>query len=127
MHKNEVILLAIFYETYVTLCNAVNKSPSAVAQAVGLSKAAVNGWKTMKSNPTTATLKKLADYFGITVEEVQNGNIEKILVNTEKPLTIDKAFEASTAEEKMDLAARLISSLSEEQQAAFIQRIMFKK
>ena len=119
--------MAIFYETYVTLCNAVNKSPSAVAQAVGLSKAAVNGWKTMKSNPTTATLKKLADYFGITVEDVQNGNTEKILVNTEKPLTIDKAFESSTAEEKMDMAARLISSLTEEQQAAFIQRIMFKK
>ena len=119
--------MATFYEKYVTLCNAVNKSPTGVAQAVGLSKAAVNGWKTMKANPTSATLKKLADYFGITVEDVLSGNLEKISADKEKRLTIETAFSDSTAEEKMDMAARLISSLTEEQQAAFIQRIMFKK
>ena len=57
-----------FYKNYVAECNRIGKSPSAVALENGLSKPAVNGWKTGKSNPTDATLMKFADYFGVSVE-----------------------------------------------------------
>ena len=59
-----------FYEHYVCKCAEINKSPSKVALEIGLSKTAVNGWKTGKSKPTDATLQKIASYFGITVAEL---------------------------------------------------------
>lgn len=59
--------MGIFYENYVKACNRIKKSPSAVAVANGLSKSAVNGWKTGRTNPTDATITKLAAYFGVSV------------------------------------------------------------
>ena len=58
------------YESYIKLCNSVNKTPSAVALEMGLSKTAVNGWKTGRSKPTDATLQKIADYFNVPVDRV---------------------------------------------------------
>ena len=63
-----------FYENYLRLCNAAGKSPSAVALECGLSKAAVNGWKNGRSKPSDATLIKLAEYFGVSVEELTTKN-----------------------------------------------------
>lgn len=57
-----------FYHLYLELCNEIKKSPSAVALEIGLSKTAVNGWKTKGTKPTDANLQKIADYFGVTVE-----------------------------------------------------------
>lgn len=53
-----------FYEKFVQQCRAVNKTPSRVAQEIGLAKASVTRWKN-GSYPTDATAMKLADYFGI--------------------------------------------------------------
>ena len=57
----------MFYDNFVRCCNSVNKSPSAVAADIGLSRASVNGWKNGK-NPTDANLAKIADYFGVSVD-----------------------------------------------------------
>ena len=59
----------MFYDNYIRLCNGIGKSPSAVAEEIGLKKATVTGWK-RGSMPTDATLRKLADYFGISPEEL---------------------------------------------------------
>ena len=69
--------MSIFYENYVKLCNGKGKSPSGVALEIGLSKTAVNGWKHGRSNPTDATAQKVAEYFGITVEELLGENEQK--------------------------------------------------
>ena len=53
-----------FYEKFVQQCKVVNKTPSRVAQEIGLAKAAVSRWK-HGGYPTDATAMKLADYFGI--------------------------------------------------------------
>lgn len=78
----------MFYDNFVRLCNKVNKSPSCVATEIGLSRASVNGWKNGKK-PTDATILKLADYFGVPVDELL-GNTEqkeKPLVNEDEELT----------------------------------------
>ena len=59
----------MFYDNYIRLCNSVNKSPSAVALEIGISKPTVNRWKN-GSSPTDATLAKIAEYFGMTADEV---------------------------------------------------------
>lgn len=47
----------------------MRKTPSAVALEIGLTKPSVSRWKS-GSMPTDATLQKVADYFGITVDEL---------------------------------------------------------
>lgn len=59
--------MTVFYKNYLSLCAKANKTPSAVATAVGLSNAAASGWKKGKE-PSDTTLQKLADYFDVTVE-----------------------------------------------------------
>lgn len=75
----------MFYDNFVRLCNRVNKSPSSVATEIGLSRASVNGWKNGKK-PTDATTIKLADYFGVSVDELI-GNAE----NEKSPQLFDNS------------------------------------
>lgn len=57
----------VFYENYVKLCNSVGKSPSAVAVELKLGKPSVTRWKN-GAEPRDATLQKIADHFGVTVD-----------------------------------------------------------
>ena len=59
----------MFYDNYARLCNAVHKTPSAVALEIGIAKPTVSRWKS-GSKPNRATLLKIADYFKISVEEL---------------------------------------------------------
>lgn len=99
--------MSIFYENYLRFCNEVKKSPSAVALENGLSKTAVNGWKYERSNPTDATLQKLADYFGVTVETLTNEN---------KPAT----HEGRELTEMQQKAVDMIMNMKDDQLKAFI-------
>lgn len=72
--------MSTFYDNYIKLCAAHDKSPTAVSKEIGLSNAASSGWKNGKK-PSAVTKQKLADYFGVTVEEL-TGEEQK-----EKPST----------------------------------------
>ena len=61
--------MSTFYDNYIKLCAAHDKSPTAVSKEIGLSNAAASGWKNGKK-PSAVTKQKLADYFGVTVEEL---------------------------------------------------------
>ena len=54
----------MFYDNFIKLCNSIGKSPSAVAQDIGIEKSTVSRWK-KGANPTDATVEKVASYFGI--------------------------------------------------------------
>lgn len=58
----------MFYDTFIQLCNSVNKSPSAVVMELGMNKSAVTNWKNRQTPPRDATLQKLAEYFGVSVD-----------------------------------------------------------
>lgn len=66
----------VFYDKFVELCATVGKAPSAVALEIGCSKPMVTNWKQRGSTPTDTNLKKIADYFGVTVDYLL-GNEEK--------------------------------------------------
>lgn len=74
--------MSTFYDNYIKLCAAHDKSPTAVSKEIGLSNAAASGWKNGKK-PSAVTKQKLADYFGVTVEELA-GEEQK-----EKPSTTE--------------------------------------
>lgn len=62
----------MIYDNFLKLCNSVGKTPSAVAIDMGLSKTTVNRWKN-GGGVTDATALKIANYFGITVDELKTG------------------------------------------------------
>lgn len=66
-----------FYSKFLKLCESVNKKPTAVAEEAGLSRSQVTRWKQGKGF-TDASAVKLANYFGIPVEE---------LTDEKKPIT----------------------------------------
>ena len=66
----------MFYDNYIRLCNSVNKTPSAVAVEMGISKTSVNRWKN-GSYPTDATMLRIASFFGVSVEELKGGYEQK--------------------------------------------------
>ena len=98
-----------FYHLYLELCNEIKKSPSAVALEIGLSKTAVNGWKTKGTKPTDANLQKIADYFGATVEYLK-GETETKKSPDEFQLTEDEM-----------LLLKLFRQIPEERQRAFLE------
>lgn len=59
----------MFKNNFIKFCNNKGVPPTVVCQKLGLSSAAFSKW-TDESVPRKATLMKIADYFGITVEQL---------------------------------------------------------
>ena len=57
----------MFKKIFIDLCNSKGESPTAVCKALGLSAATFSCW-TDDSVPRRATLQRMADYFGVTVD-----------------------------------------------------------
>ena len=58
-----------FYKNFVSLCNSVGKSPTAVILEIGLERSSVTRWK-KGGLPSDATALRIANYFKITAEEL---------------------------------------------------------
>ena len=58
-----------FYENFVRQCNKIGKTPSKVAQEANISKSIVSRWKN-GGGVTDATAMKIAEYFGVPVQEL---------------------------------------------------------
>lgn len=54
----------MFWERFVQLCAEHNTKPNPVAKELGISSGSVTNWKN-GAVPQSATLKKIADYFGV--------------------------------------------------------------
>lgn len=63
----------MFFENYLMYCQKVGKSKTAVAKQVGVTSKSVTGWQN-GAIPRNGTLKKLADYFGVTVDDLLADN-----------------------------------------------------
>ena len=102
LHKNGVFVLS-FYNNYIRLCAEKGISPSAAAIEIGLRKSNVTYWKSGRNSPSDATLLKIADYFGVTVEYLKGEETKK-----------DPATNGEVSPEKRELLD-LIDSLSDDQ------------
>lgn len=56
-----------FWENFVSLCADSDKRPSTVAAELHFSSGSVTSWKS-GTQPRETTLKKIADYFGVTTD-----------------------------------------------------------
>ena len=99
----------MFYNNYVNLCNIKGLSPSAAAEAMGFKRSVVSRWS-KGTQPRQATLQKIADYFGVTVEYLSGDADEQ----KEKPGQIALA---ELSEEKQQLI-KVILEMTDERAAA---------
>lgn len=95
--------MSTFYDNYIKLCAAHDKSPTAVSKEIGLSNAAASGWKNGKK-PSAVTKQKLADYFGVTVEEL-TGEEQK-----EKPSTPEGVDLSGLSPKDAELVRRILGA-----------------
>lgn len=106
-----------FYENYVRLCNKIGKTPSGVAIEIGLAKPSVNRWKN-GGGVTDATAQKVADYFGVPVQELIGEKKKETPTGTqadglsEDAVKIGKAFDAAAPEMKKLVEAALSGAQS---------------
>ena len=104
--------MSTFYDNYIKLCAVHDKSPTAVSKEIGLSNAAASGWKNGKK-PSAVTKQKLADYFGVTVEEL-TGEEQKEKPTPSEESGLDAAFNA------------VLDQLTEQELADVLQYAKFK-
>lgn len=109
-------MLSTFYDRYIYLCARHHKSPSSVANEIGLSSAAATGWKRGK-DPSEVTLIKLAQHFDVPVSYLK-GEAEKP-INAKKP-TNQRIGELT--EEELDIIEDL-RRLAQDDQAAILRMI----
>lgn len=56
-----------FYDIFESLCSEKDVSPAQVRADLGISQSTMASWKSRELTPKAATIKKLADYFGVSI------------------------------------------------------------
>lgn len=64
------------YEVFEQLLQKYGVTPYKVAKEAGVTQTALSNWKSGRSTPTTKTLQKIADYFGVTLDFLLTGKEE---------------------------------------------------
>lgn len=64
------------YEIYQKLLDKNGMKSSYVSQKTGVSNATLSDWKNGKSTPKADKMKKIADFFGVTVDYLMTGKSE---------------------------------------------------
>lgn len=97
-----------FFNNIQRLCNAKGISVTALGQELGLSNATTAGWR-KGSSPRGKTLKMLADYFDVTVDQLMadpqitvNDN-HGIIGHNHAPVTIINGSERKLSEQEVEL------------------------
>lgn len=67
-----------FYQKLETLCKERGITVTSLATELGFSSSAGTTWKKLKEMPRNSTLKKIADYFDISVNELEDGIVSPI-------------------------------------------------
>ena len=78
----------MFKQNFINICIERGVAPTAVLRDIGVAHATFSCW-TDESVPRQTTLIKIADYFGVTPEELLRGPTEKPSAPAEPPQPTD--------------------------------------
>lgn len=97
----------MFWEQFVTLCNQKNISPTAACAELGYSNAIPTKWR-KGAMPRNATLHKIADYFGVSVDYLISGDgeLKKDTISRIKQLAEQKGIKLKFICEKLGYNGR---------------------
>lgn len=111
----------MFWENLCNLCNERKTTPNTVCKALGLSSATATHWR-QGSIPRDTTLRLIADYFGITPEDLLRGPTEKPSAPAEPPQPADPL-----TDEFLELIDQLTLKELREVKAFMIEKIKNRK
>lgn len=63
------------YDIFRQLCQEKGVSTYKVCKDLGISQGTISNWKKGRNNLSNDVLKKIADYFGVTMDYLMSGNI----------------------------------------------------
>lgn len=106
----------MFYTKFVKLCNERNISPSAVAEQIGLSRAANTKWGAGQI-PRKATMQKIADYFEVPISyfSEEAPEKEKTPAPSKRTEVIMKMYDMLTPENQSYVYDSIAALLKEQQ------------
>lgn len=113
-----------FFNNIQRLCNEKGISVTALGQELGLSNATTAGWR-KGSQPRGKTLKMLAEYFDVTVDQLMSeptmtvNDNHGIIGHTHAPVTIINGSERKLSEQEVELL-NIFGQLSVIEQAKLI-------
>lgn len=85
------------YEIFEQLLQQFNVTAYKVAKETGITQSTLSDWKYGKSTPKSENMKKIADYFGISIDYLMTGEEkeggEKYYLNDETAKMAQKIFE----------------------------------
>jgi len=105
----------MFYDNFIRLCAKENISPSAAAEEMGFYRSVVTRWG-KGGNVRKATLERVANYFGVTVDDL----IGDDSAQKEKPTAQGDGLDVDYIEKWID------NDASEEQLKLFIAKASAK-
>ena len=91
----------IMYEIFEQLLQKYNITPYKVAKETGVTQSTLSDWKRGRSTPKSDNMKKIADYFGVTVDYLMTGK-ENIPEEKKSPYSDLKGIYLSYAKEAQD-------------------------
>lgn len=106
--------LSTFYNNFISECNKIDRSPSAVVLDIGLRKSSVTRWKA-GGMPTDATIRKLANYFRVSPDWLK-GETDDPSVGIKK----ERPADGEALTDKQKEAVEFIKSLSDDDLGRFI-------
>lgn len=101
-----------FYDRVNELCREHGISITALALMLGFSKGTPSNWKTMTKPPRAETVRKIAEYFDVTVSSLMGDSVvdvhsvhnnNGIIGNTHAPVTINGTTELSLGDIEKEL------------------------
>ena len=95
------------YEVFEQLLQSHGVSSYKVSKDTGVTQTSLSNWKAGRSTPTTKTLQRIADYFGVTVDYLMTGkeepkeNAPELTAKDERDIAkdLDRIMEKLTAGE----------------------------
>ena len=104
----------MFWNNFVSLCNKQGMSHNAVAAKLGFGKSAVTYWKN-GTIPNGKTLAKIAEFFGIGVDELLGTKKEPVPEYDPKTAALVEAFSKMNDEQRKKLM-EIVSKMENEKQ-----------
>lgn len=64
----------MFYDQFIKLCDEHSLTPAKVRKDLGISQSTMASWKSRRLTPKYETLQKLANYFGVSISDLLDGD-----------------------------------------------------
>ena len=92
----------MFYDIFYDLCQEAGVTPTQVARELGIRQSTVSMWKKQGTTPKYDTLKKLSDFFGVSVDYLHGTPNPFLVCDNDALRQIDQKMAKKLSEEIID-------------------------